>query len=315
MNDWIDGYDTQGVLVFGAIMLVPAIVAIAPMLLFPSERFLARWFEHHDLARSPEVEAMVVDALVTSKRIRTLGFIVAYMVPQLGWMLYTRDAGRSGELPFEMMFAGLWCMTVFLAAIASTPRSNASGRTNLEVTNRGALPAERRVDDYRPAFTRHDHAVLLAGLAIVAGLAWVYPGNDADREIAPWVVARLVAGSLAVMAMVRVGQRIIVSGRQTWSTIDLIRADDAIRTTGVSALTGLGYGVPLFAIATLFWQLVYIHEPGGAVTLISTLVSFALFGAALSMVIGFGRLGNEVVVYRHRLRPAAELEREPAETA
>ncbi len=306
MNDWIEGYDTQGVLVFGAIMLVPAIVALVRMMMFPSEAFLARWFEHHDLPRTPDVEAMTVDALVTSKRIRTFGFIGAYVVPQLGWLLYTRDAARSGELPFEVVFAGLWCVTVFLAAVASTSTTSTTG---------DALLAARRVDDYRPAFTRHDHAVLLAGLGIVAGLALAFPGTDADRAIAPWAVARLVAGSLVIMAMVRVGQRMIVTRRQALPTIDLIRADDAVRTTGVSALTGLGYGAPLFAIGTLFWQLVYVHEPGGAATLISTLISFALFGAALSMVVGFGRLGNEVVVYRHRLRPAAELQRERVESA
>ena len=82
---------------------------------------------------------------------------------------------------------------------------------------------------------------------------------------------------------------------------------------GVSALTGVGYGIPLLVIGTLFWRLSVVHDPAGLVMLVVILVSIALFGGGVAMILGFGRLDNEVVIYRHRLRPAADLERDGAE--
>ena len=273
------------------------------------------WFEHHELERTPEVESLTVGALITTKRIRTAGFIVAYSVTQSGWLLYTRSAYRSNDLPLDTVLLVIWPVTVLIAAIWSgtTVNRRSSGRGEGDTGERGASLAERHVDDYRPAFTRYDRQALVGALVGLTALAWQFPGELDGTTVDGASSSRLAALAIGVMAIVWWGQRFIVGRRQSHPTLLLVRVDDALRTVGVSALTGVGYGIPLLVIGTLFWRLSVVHDPAGLVMLVVILVSIALFGGGVAMILGFGRLDNEVVIYRHRLRPAADLERDGAE--
>ncbi len=291
MNDLIDGYDTNGLLVFLAAALLPSAIAIARMIGFPSAPFMQRWFAHHDLEPTPEAVAMASSSLRATKRIRTVGFVLSYSGLQLGWMLYTQDARRSGEMPFFPLLVAGWTISVIVAAVWSVPRSQ--GMASL---------AERRVDDYRPAFWRFDREFLVAALAVLTLASVVFPASQGGMTIDGGVALRWVLLTLLAMAVVWLAQRVIVERRQSQPTLALVRVDDALRSVAVSALAGIGYGVPLLCLSSLFWWLTVARDRPGLITLIVVIITTTSYALGLAMVIGFGRLSNESVIYRHRVR-------------
>ncbi|MEZ5379889.1 MAG: hypothetical protein R2733_25565 [Acidimicrobiales bacterium] len=294
MDSWISGYDTNGVVFFLLVAIIPAIVAVVRRWRFPTSAFIARWFEHYDLEPTPEAVNLVTRSLARRKTIRTIGFVVAYSVPQMAWMGYTRDAHRSNELPFLTLLIAGWTLAVVVAALwpQTSPTTNAS-------------LAERRVDDYRPAFSRFDREILVAVMVLLTIASALFPGTNDGQRIDGLVALGRVVPAAAVMAVVLIAQRLVVARRQSFGSLDMVRADDALRATDVSALTGIGYGVPLLVIGTLFWQLTVVHDPAGIVMLGIVVISWVVIMVGAGALLGFGRLDNGVVIYRHRLRPAS----------
>lgn len=234
---------------------------------------------------------MVRQSLRRTKRIRTAGFVASYSGLQIGWLIYTRSASRSDELPSIQLLLGGWTLTVIVAALLGQPR--ASGAASL---------AERHLDDYRPAFARFDRQLLIGVMAVVGVLCALVPGERTGTRIDATVAAQRLLPALVAMGLVWLAQRAIVARRQSLESLDLLRADDALRAVGVSALAGVGYGVPLMAIASVFWPLVIVHEPPGFATFLVSVFGIVITVTGWSLILGLGRISNEVVIYRHRLR-------------
>ncbi|MEZ5227217.1 MAG: hypothetical protein R2710_11220 [Acidimicrobiales bacterium] len=293
MDSWISGYDTNGVVFFLLVAIIPAIVAVVRRWRFPTSAFIARWFEHYDLEPTPEAVNLVTRSLARRKTIRTIGFVVAYSVPQMAWMGYTRDAHRSNELPFLTLLIAGWTLAWSLLRCG---RKHRRPPTPPSLSDASTTIGRRSADSTRE--------ILVAVMVLLTIASALFPGTNDGQRIDGLVALGRVVPAAAVMAVVLIAQRLVVARRQSFGSLDMVRADGALRPD-VSALTGIGYGVPLLVIGTLFWQLTVVHDPAGIVMLGIVVISWVVIMVGAGALLGFGRLDNGVVIYRHRLRPAS----------
>jgi hypothetical protein len=246
----------------------------------------------HGLRRSAQTRPLIASYLRRTRWIRTIGFLVGWNVPY-AWMWMTRSAYRMAELGTHWWVAGFAAGII----IAEVVRPRDSGEAV------GLEP--RRLIQYLPRFTRIDTWILVCLVTLVAVAGVLLPVAGAEppdesaitRNSAFWYLASCFV-AIAIIAATRIAQEMIVRRRQSFDDLDQARADDAMRSVSIQALAGLGYGGPMWIVATMGWDLtVTTRAPiSGAMGVLS----FVLALGGLGMMLGFARLNGRWIVPRAR---------------
>jgi hypothetical protein len=288
----IDGFDTAGLIgataMYGAVTLVGLVRVVG----FPGAKAVDAWMSGHGLDPAGAGRARIVTYLRRARRIRTAGFLLGFNAPY-AWMWVTRSAYRMNDV-----FPYLW-LVGFAAGIllAELLRPRADGSA--------AAVEPRRLAQYLPDFTRFDRWILLGGVAALVLLSRLLPVAPAaspdesaiSRNSLGWYAGLgLLAGGIVFAAWI--GQEIVIRRRQSLDDVEEIRADDAMRSTSVQGIAGLGYGAPMWLAATMAWNLAITQR--GVVTSILALSSILLMVGGLGMLVGYPRLNGRWVVPRAR---------------
>jgi len=288
----IEGFDTNGLIVAWLLYGGVTVFGILRATWYPREQTLDCWMVDHGLRKDAPTRSLIASYLRRTRWIRTIGFILGWNVPFV-WMWVARSAYRMDEL------GTYWWLIGFSAGIiiAEIVRPHGSGR---------AVALEpRRLGQYLPGFTRVD-GWIIAGLAVltaVAGSALPHETIRLPDEYSPtrhealwyWAFALAV---IAILAATRIAQELIVRRRQSFDDLDEAQADDAMRSTSVQGLAGLGYGGPLWLVATMAWDLALTTDR--PISWFFALAAIALMFGGLGMLLGFPRLQAKWIVPRAR---------------
>lgn len=214
------------------IALVLAGLAIAVALLLALGRrnkrntALDRWAADHGIGNSTdETRRIIHDYLSRGIKWRSMGGFIGFVVP-----LGTRVPG------LEMMLGYL------IAAILFELRSASVTRT----TGHTAALVPRSIQDYVPRrpLMQFRVACSLAILTSIAMMVVPLRATVQDQPLgeAPWMVG---VGVLLLWLINEVSLRVIAGRRQPTGSLDLVAADDALRSASMHAVLGAGIGIAL----------------------------------------------------------------------
>ncbi len=289
----IDGFGTNDIVLVSVFFGVVTIVGIFRAAGYPDAKKLDAWMEGHGLNPEAATRPTLQRYLNRTRWIRTIGALIGWNVPYV-WMWVTRSARRMDDL------GTYWWLVGFAVGIlvAELVRPRFPGT--------GSAIERRQLAQYLPDFTTLDRRILV-GLAIfplVAARLLPTKGvgfpNDSvvPRQDISWYLWLTIAAG-AIVIGTKIVQEIIVRRRQSFDSLDELQADDAMRSTSVQGIAGLGYGGPLFLTATMMWDLgLTTPSPGSTVF---WLLTFGAMLAGVGMLFGFPGLNTKWTVPRARV--------------
>jgi hypothetical protein len=199
---------------------------------------ITEWAAGSDLRLTEPVRAMAARYLKWTRRCRTIGGLVGFLVP-ITYSMTTQDAFPIHGLVLILAGYLMGAVAAEIVVHRFSRRANA------------ALLVARRLSDYLPAYV----AMLQRGLAVVSlGLVGVwaltpYPNREVpEPELSTFVLHGLAGIGVAVV--IEGLQRLVVARRQAATSPDLLAADDAIRSSSVQALGGAGIGLLLIIVGS-----------------------------------------------------------------
>ncbi|HEY3211041.1 MAG TPA: hypothetical protein VGL18_14885 [Actinomycetota bacterium] len=205
----------------------------------PDQRFLERWARVYGIELTEANRPMIVAYLRRTTRIRTVGALVGLATSIL--FVTLTNGGQSNSFLGNGLFlalVGYLVGTVVAEAVVPRPPRGAVRTASL---------VPRTLQDYLPG-----HAVAaLRGLpALSVALIPVYvvakAWSDAPVSNISEFGFAVTSAILLVMAIgIEVMQRMIVHRPQPVLALDLVEADDAIRSASVHALAGGGVALSL----------------------------------------------------------------------
>jgi hypothetical protein len=234
----------NNVLIFGLVYLLLPGLLVGRALHFPKPAQLAAWASTYDLQLTPENQPVVSAYLRRTRRFRALPTALAWTTTGLPLL--------TGEpLPFGLSTTAVVLYAYFAGAalaVATTRGDHAPRRT------RQARLAPRAVDDYLATSVRRllwgCSALVLALVPVYAAVA-TWARHHGPTAVAPvGELAGAAAVALAIALISEVAQRRLVARSQPVTSLDLIAADDALRSASVAAAAGAGLVVVLSAFAS-----------------------------------------------------------------
>ncbi|MCP4305643.1 MAG: hypothetical protein GY788_12335 [bacterium] len=288
----IDGFGANDIALVTVMYLGITAVGIFRATGYPNSQQLDEWMEGHGLNPQASTRSVLARYLNRTRWIRTIGALIGWNVPYV-WMWVTRSARRMDELG-NFWWLGGFALGIVVAELVR-PRFRGTG----------SAMEQRRLAQYLPDFTRLDTWILV-GLAVLPALAAqlvptkgvVWPNDSAiAREDITWYLW-LGAASVAIVVVTRAIQEVIVRRRQSFDDLDELQADDAMRSTSIQGIAGLGYGGPLFMIATMSWDLALTTSSPGSWAFV--VLSYGAMAAGVGMLFGFPRLNTKWTVPRAR---------------
>lgn len=273
-----------------AVFLIPSVVIPTILLILaflqPTKRQMNRWAAVCGVALTDTNHEQVRAHLTRVRRFRS---VAAFPFWWLAWLPLINTAYPTRfATPFP-------AITAYLAGALLAEVTGNRVRTPATAERRAAL-LTRTVDDYGPRWIRTFPYVLVAAGALSVVLAEFLDGTDVDATAAVTVAlaAAFSGGSLLVGYT-------IVRRPQRGSEPDVLAADDALRSAGVStafaaaslsgivaAWTGIGSVMP---VATGVWGFLLLLP-----------VSLAAYGATIGLLMLIIR--QEALGHRKRHRQA-----------
>lgn len=285
----IDGFDTNGLVGVHLALLVPAAIAVARSVRFPTQRQLDRWLAGHHLSPDGDGPALARTYLRRTRAIRSAGFVLAFTILPLIWLWSTRSAYRFNDYPGLPALIVCFGGAVVLAELVR-PHPPAG---------RVVASEPRTLAAYVPAFTRFDPLVMASGF----GLLILWSALAAPAGTTATVAAR-AGGAVAAFVAARTLQWWLLTRPQRTTSLELLRVDDAIRATGATGISAVTYAVPLAVLGDTLWDLAVNDEVvAGGMGNVFALLSMVLMVAGWSFAVGFLSLTNTWAV--PRLRRAA----------
>ena len=288
----IDGFDGNGMIGVTVIYLGVTLIGIMRAWGYPSASALDGWMMGHGLSIKSPARTRIASYLRRTRWIRTIGFLVGWNVPFV-WMWITRSAYRMNEVGSFWWVLG-FALGILIAELAR-PRTDRGRSATLE---------PRRLEQYLPRFSRNDMRLLAGIVTVLAVLGAVLPPGEVMpiepaevRNSVSWYIA-MAAVAYGIIVGTRLLQEAIVRSRQSFDSLDETQADDAMRSTSVQGLAGLGYGGTLWVGAVMAWDLTLSTSDifSGPLGLISGALAMVGFG----MLVGFPRLNHRWTVRRAR---------------
>lgn len=210
-----------------------------------------RWAASRGLTLTADNRPLVVHYRRMAAWLRRFGAVVGFFLPMIvaSTVDSERAAGPGG-------WVWLWAVVGYLAGALGA--EVALGRP-LRTTERLASLQPRELDDYLPAFLRH--AVRSAGLAALA-LAAVVALVGFDRSEASGM-GHLSDGAAMVLGGVGLAAAVLIERVQLWIlsrpqpvvALDLLEADDAVRSQSVITIAAAGLSLLLLILSVQFWTL------------------------------------------------------------
>ena len=217
------------------------LLAIALLVRGRSRRWQpSEWARDMGLALTARNEALVRSYIARTRTLRAAGALIGLIAPTV----YSAFAGEEPPEPFDFgLFNALVGYLIGAVAAEVTIR-----RPRADVPTASLVP--RDVADYLPAvFTTALRAAAAAALVLIPLFLWL-PHRENEMARVEMLPAMLVGPMVViVLAGVELLQRYIVKRPQPAVEVDLLRADDAIRSASVHALAGAGIALQLLVVA------------------------------------------------------------------
>ena len=192
---------------------------------------VTRWASAYDLTLTGRNRDLVTGYLRRAQRWRRGGFVVGLL--------------SSGALPGTgLLMPGLGYTAGIVAAEVLTQRGEPSGAAVLE---------PRRLAQYLPAKLVWIPRMLVVALLGAATWSLTIDPDPLDDFIDDTGILALAALALGVLLVAEVLEQHIVARRQPLTEVDLLAADDALRTQSLHALAG----AVIIAAGSLAFPLLY----------------------------------------------------------
>ena len=232
------------------------------------DRGAERWARDSGLQLTPLNRALVASYIRRTRRFRLVGGFTGLFLPLLS--VFT-----GGPLPKPFDFGLFDALLGYLlgAVIAELSFKRPQG----ELPSASLVP--RSVTNYLARWYRI--ALRLAtGLGVAVAL-WYnsIPGHETSGPGAPPPLIVLVIMFAGTWLTIELLQRYIVARRQPVVNLDLVRADDAIRSASIHALAGAGLALQLLVASVMLGEIAETTE--GAATWSLGITAVVLFGCGL----------------------------------
>lgn len=282
----IEGFDSNGQTGTFVMFVVVNFIGIIRAWGYPNANALDGWMTRHGLRIDSPSLSLLAAYLRRTRWIRTIGFLVGWNVPFV-WLWVTRSTSRMSEL--------LWSVVGFAIGIVVAelirPRSDRVRSATLE---------PRRLSHYLPGFTRVDGWIVAGVVTLLAVLGIALPseelrGSPENRASVAWYLALCVL-AVGIIFGTRLMQEALVRRRQSFSSVDETRADDAMRSASIQSLAGVGYGGPTWIGAIMAWDLALSTDD--PVSGLFDVFALILAIAGFAMLVGLPRLKSRWIVRR-----------------
>jgi hypothetical protein len=233
-------------------VVLPALIAVAVASrgFHVDESYVDRWVASANVQLSGQSRETVRRYLTWSRRLRTVGALIGFLVP-FAYVRLTGGRDNGWELP--LMLVGYLLGAAIAEVVFNRPRRQAGS----------ALLVPRRLDDYLPAYV----IILQRGLAIAcvaAALVYATFPHDLALGTLPdplrsfrsvgWLASSLGLVAFGVLGVLLAGgiewlQRMIIGRPQPAVGANELEVDDAMRSSSLHVLAGAGIGLLLNVLA------------------------------------------------------------------
>lgn len=268
------------------IVVLVALIGVAAVALWrrPDRQSVERWAQDSGLRLTSDNRAYVASYLRRTRAFRLFGGLFGLFLP---WFVLQSSLPR----PFDFSLFRAMLGYLLGALVAELTFKRPQG----ELPSASLVP--RSVSDYLARWYRISLGVA-AGLGL--GLTLWYntlPDRETSGPSAPPPTIVLVVMIVGAWLTVELFQRYIVARRQPADNLDLVRADDAIRSASIHAVAGAGLALELLVGSVMSGEI--------AGTFTDTLTSWSLGGAALVL------FGSALGSWIHLTRPFQRRELHP----
>lgn len=247
----IDGLD-------GAALLATSLSTLVPAALFlwwgfrPLGRRVDSWAAARGAPLTEATRPFVTAHLQRARRWRTVGFTLGWLAPYL-LLLVTRSAYDQPQTNPVALMAGGYLLGALGAELWAARHSQPSG---------AAVIGSRGLGQYLPAQVRLWVVGAAAAAAALAVVNYALSGTVADGA-APdgWTLARHLLLVLGLLVAAETLPRLAIRRRQPFVSGALLRADDAVRSWSVHAMTGVLLALLLLTVAGQLFAMGAIMEP------------------------------------------------------
>ncbi|MDQ3217708.1 MAG: hypothetical protein M3Q18_07665 [Actinomycetota bacterium] len=274
-----------GAIEIAVIAAVVGGLAIALWRSLNERQSVERWARDSGLRLTSDNRAYVAAYLRRTRMFRLVGGLIGLFLP---WLAVT-----NGPLPKPFDFGLFDALLGYLlgALVAELSFKRPQG----EFPSASLVP--RSVSDYLARWYRIS---LRVGAGLGLGLTVWYdtlPDRETSGPGAPPPAIVLVVMIVGAWLTVELFQRYIVARRQPAVDLDLVRADDAIRSASIHALAGAGLALELLVASVMLGEI--------AGTFNDTLTTWSLGGAAVVL------FGSALGSWFHLTRPFERRELHP----
>jgi hypothetical protein len=199
------------------------------------EDFVVAWAPAHALTLTPRNRPMVRWYLHTARVLRAWGVVAGLILPWLVDAAFGLNALGQAQ-PLFAFFGYL--VGALYAELALVRRTNG--------TRRVAALAPRDLDDYLPRRLLVGQRALAGAVVAVCALLFVVPADETIGN-SPAPVSVAVIAAVLGLALPRV-ERWLLQRPQPFTDVDLIAADDAIRSQSLHSVAGSGLAILLMLL-------------------------------------------------------------------
>jgi hypothetical protein len=229
-----------------------------------------RWAQDSGLRLSPDNRAYVSSYLRRTRVFRLSGGLLGLLLPWIWIVAY----GSPPPKPFDFALFDALLGYLLGAVVAELSFTRPQG----QFPSASLVP--RSVSDYLSLWYR---IALRVGAGVGLGLTLWYhtlPDREASGPDAPPPMIVLVVMIVGAWLIVELFQRYIVARRQPAVNLDIVRADDAIRSASIHALAGAGLALELLVASVMLGEIAGTFRNGLAAWSVGA-AAVLLFGSAL----------------------------------
>jgi len=251
------------------IVVLAALIGVAAVALWrrPDRQSVERWAQDSGLRLTSDNRAYVASYLRRTRAFRLFGGLFGLFLP---WFVLQSSLPKPFD--FSLFRALLGYLVGALVAELSFKRPQG------EFPSASLVP--RLVSDYLSLWYR---IALRIGASLGLGLTLWYnalPNRETSGPDAPPPTIVLVVMIVGAWLTVELFQRYIVARRQPAVNLDLVRADDAIRSASIHALAGAGLALELLVASVMLGEIAGTFSNGLAAWSLGG-AAVVLFGSAL----------------------------------
>lgn len=259
-----------------ALIVAIAVVAVVALRAQPDQRRLVeRWARDSGLRLTPANRPLVASYLRRTRRLRVAGGLIGFFLPLLA-LFFGPLLGAEGPLPKPFDFGLFDALVGYLLGAVIAELSFKRPRGELP----SASLVARSVSDYLAHWYRIALRIGASLGILVATWYQTIPGREPSAASAPPSLIVLLVIVVGTWLTVELLERYIVARPQPAVNIDLLRADDAIRSASIHALAGAGLALELVVASVVLGEIAATYESGVAVWSLGV-AAVVLFGCGL----------------------------------